>query len=387
MVSPLCERAIELALARGNALLKFMSPNDAGVTGSHQTGFLLPKGAWPIFTPHPPEKGTFAETQVAVTWPNGLVTDSRVKWYGEKTRSEYRLTRFGRDFPFLTADTVGDLLVLIPADHQNFDAFVFDHDDDIEELQAALGIEPFERWGVYREGFAQVETEDQCLDRQFRRFVAELNDFPKGEVFSRAAREFAHQCMAKAASMTRDEALVRWMTAEYQLFRMAERRICQPDIARPFRDVDDFLETAARIMNRRKARAGRSLENHVAEVLTSAGIPHDMRPDLDGRPDVVIPGRAEYLDKSYPVEKLCVVGVKTTCKDRWRQVLNEAKRVPTKHILTMQPGISTNQLAEMAAAGVTLIVPAKLQKEYPRDRPITMLTVEQFVEDVRRKIS
>jgi hypothetical protein len=122
-------------------------------------------------------------------------------------------------------------------------------------------------------------------------------------------------------------------------------------------------------------------------VLTSAGIPHDMRPDLDGRPDVVIPGRAEYLDRSYPVEKLCVIGVKTTCKDRWRQVLNEAKRVPTKHILTMQPGISTNQLAEMAAAGVTLIVPTKLQKEYPRDRPITMLTIEQFVEDVRRKIS
>src|SRR5688572_7352120 len=184
MVSPLCERAIELALARGNALLKFISPNDAGVTGSHQTGFHLPKGAWPIFTPHPPEKGTFSETEVAVTWPNGLVTDSRVKWYGQKTRREYRLTRFGRDFPYLTADTVGDLLVLIPADHENFDAFVFDHDDDIEELQAALGIEPFERWGVYREGVAQVESEDECLDRHFRRFVAELNDFPKGEVFS-----------------------------------------------------------------------------------------------------------------------------------------------------------------------------------------------------------
>jgi EcoRII C terminal/Restriction endonuclease EcoRII, N-terminal len=387
MVSPDCERAIDLALARGNALLKFISPNDAGVTGSHQSGFLLPKKPWEIFTPHPPEKGTFAETKVAVTWPNGLITDSRVKWYGQKTRSEYRLTRFGRDFPYLTADTVGDLLVVIPESHERFDAFIFDHDDDIEELQAALGIEPFERWGVYREGFAQVETEDECLDRNFRKFVAELDGFPKGEVFSRAAREFVQQCVAKAAAQTWDDALVRWMTAEYQLFRMAERQICQPDISRTFRDVDDFLETAARVMNRRKSRAGRSLENHVDEVLTSAAIPHDMRPDLDGRPDVLIPGRAEYLDQSYPVEKLCVVGVKTTCKDRWRQVLNEAKRVPTKHILTMQPGISTNQLAEMNAAGVTLIVPAKLQKEYPRDRPITMLTVEEFVADLRRKIS
>jgi len=43
--------------------------------------------------------------------------------------------------------------------------------------------------------------------------------------------------------------------------------------------------------------------------------------DVDGRPDVIIPGRDEYLNKSYPIDKLCVIGVKTTCKDRWRQVL------------------------------------------------------------------
>ncbi len=387
MVSPDCERAIDLALSRGNALLKFISPNDAGVTNNHQYGFLLPKAGWEIFTTCPPTKGTFCETAVAVTWPNGQVTDSRVKWYGRKTRNEYRLTRFGRDFPYRTADNVGDLLVLIPESLERFDAFVLDLDDDIEELQVALGLEAFDRDGVYREGVADLETEDECLNRNFQRFTAPLSAFPTGEVFSRAAREFVQECVTKAAAMTRDEALVRWMTTEYQLFRMAERQICQPDIARPFRNVDDFLETAARIMNRRKARAGRSLENHVEEVLASAGIPHDMRPDLDGRPDVVIPGRAEYLDHNFPVEKLVVVGVKTTCKDRWRQVLNEGKRVPTKHILTTQPGISTNQLAEMNEAGVTLIVPAKLQKEYPPDRPITMLTIEEFIKDVRRRIS
>jgi len=385
MVSPDCERAIDLALARRNAVLKFISPNDAGLTKSHQYGFLLPKAGWEIFTTCPPTKAN-CETAVLVTWPNGQTTDSRVKWYGLK-KSEYRLTRFGADFPYRTADNVGDLLVLIPESIERFDAFVFDLDEDIEELQAALGLETFERGAVYREGVAQLETEDECLDRNFRRFTAPLSVFPKGEVFSRAAREFVQECVAKAAKMTIDEALVRWMTTEYQLFRMAERQLCQSDIARPFRDVDDFLETAARIMNRRKARAGRSLENHVEEVLSSSGIPHDMRPDVDGRPDVVIPGRTEYLDPSFPVEKLCVIGVKTTCKDRWRQVLNEAKRVPRKHIFTTQPGISTNQLAEMNAAGVTLIVPARLQKEYPPDQPITMLTIEEFVKDVRRKIS
>jgi len=43
MTSPFCERAIEEALHYGNALLKFISPNDAGITGTHQYGYYLPK--------------------------------------------------------------------------------------------------------------------------------------------------------------------------------------------------------------------------------------------------------------------------------------------------------------------------------------------------------
>jgi len=38
----------------------------------------------------------------------------------------------------------------------------------------------------------------------------------------------------------------------------------------------------------------------------------------------------------------------------------------------------------MNEAKVTLVVPAALQKEYPPERPIRMLTVEEFVEQARR---
>ena len=48
----------------------------------------------------------------------------------------------------------------------------------------------------------------------------------------------------------------------------------------------------------------------------------------------------------------------------------------------MQPGISANQLTEMRDAGVTLIVPRKLQKDYPA-HPIRMLTIEQFIAEAR----
>lgn len=381
MASHVAERAVESALASGNALLKFLSPNDVGITSAHQEGFYLPKGAWETYTRHPPEKGVNAEEEVEILWYDGSRTMSRIKWYGKDTRSEYRLTRFGKGSPHHNADVVGDLWILVPKDRWHFESFLLDRDDDIADVLAALGVEPFDRWGIYREG-AQPENESVCLERLFRQFVDPLAAFPTGDEFSAAAREFVSRCAKRLKTAPADEALMRWMEAEYQLFRMAERQICRGEIAHAFGEIDEFLETAARIMNRRKARAGRSLENHVDHVLTVAGIAHEMRPQLDGRPDVIIPSAAAYRDPDYPVARLCAIGVKTTCKDRWRQVLNEARRVERKHILTMQPGISGNQLTEMNDAGVTLIVPQKLQKDYPA-HPIRMLTIEQFIAEAR----
>jgi type II restriction enzyme len=148
------------------------------------------------------------------------------------------------------------------------------------------------------------------------------------------------------------------------------------------------LATASSIMNRRKARAGRSLENHVEYVLKKAQIPHVMRPKVDGgEPDVLIPSVEAYQDPAYPLEKLTVVGIKTTCKDRWRQVLNEATRVPQKHILTIQQGISGKQLTEMHRANVTLVVPQAIQHQYPRTTEIALLSVNQFIDTVKQRLA
>jgi hypothetical protein len=387
MPSPLCEKAISEALEHGNAILKFISPNDVGITGSHQCGFYLPKSAWEMYTPYAPEKGRRDKHAVSIIWPDGRETKSAVTWYGKKTRSEYRLTRFGRDFPYLTADNVGDLLVLIPISPAEFSAYVFDLDDDIDEALAALGVEPFERWGIYRNGVVQIESEDKCIDRKTRKFAGQLTAFPDGETFSRETRRILGECLAALAKLSADDVLMKCYETEYQLFRVVERQVCQSEIVRSFRDVDDFLRTASSIMNRRKSRAGRSLENHVDYLLTRAGIPHQMRPmTIDGKPDVIIPSVEAYHNQSYPTDKLFVVGIKTTCKDRWRQVLNEGRRVTRKHIFTIQQGISTNQLSEMNRAGVTLIVPKPLHSVYPARNPATMLNLQEFISSVKRKI-
>ncbi len=388
MGSFFCERAIETAIEQGNALLKFISPNDVGLTGGHQSGFYQPKQIHPIFTPYPPLKDTLEKFDITIEWMDDFETESVITWYGTGSRSEYRLTRFGRGFPYLAHDMVGNLLVLVKKTERRFSAYVLDLDDDIEEIQAALGVEVLQSWAFYIEGQEEVESEDECVSRHFRKFAEALVEFPQGSIFSAATWTALHECLRDLKKFSLDEALMKSMESEYRLFRLVERQLCQNEIIRVFRDVDDFLHTASSIMNRRKSRAGRSLENHVEQLLKKAEIPHKVRPKtIDGKPDIIIPNEAAYFDPGFPDEKLIIVGVKTTCKDRWRQVLNEGKRVKRKHILTTQKGISSNQLNEMHQSGVTLVVPSELHKDYPKQRDITLLSVEEFVSSVRETLN
>jgi len=384
MASSISVRAISDVLEYGRALLKFISPNNVGLTGSHECGYYLPKSAWGLYTPHPPKRGKNQEHFVEILWPDGRKTNSCIKWYGVRTRSEYRLTRFGKDFPWLTAGNIGDLLVLIPTGDTSFIAHVLDLEDDIEDLQAALGIEITGTWAIY-DSTAPTEqlTEVECIDKHFRRFTKSLLEFPNTIAFSSETIKAFETCIRDFGQLSVDKKIMNLMDAEYKLFRIAERKLCQDQIARLFRSVDDFLETAATIMNRRKARAGRSLENHVEYVLRKEDIPFEVRPNIDGKPDIIIPSKMAYDDSIFPVDKLFMIGIKTTCKDRWRQVLNEAKRVKKKHILTLQRGISENQLLEMRNANVQLIVPKPLHKEFPPESSMPLLTVNEFVTKVK----
>ena len=388
MISPWAERAISDAIGFGCALLKFISPNDAGTTGSHQAGFYLPKtnGVWQYFTTHPPVKGMNHKHWVDITWQDGRSTESVVTWYGQGTRSEYRLTRFGRDFPFLNADAVGDLLVLIPigsAACAEFRAYVLDLEDDIEEIQAALGVQVFRNWALYAAGSEPLESQQACIERHFREFAVGLSEFPSGDQFSEVAVEALRRCLAGFESKESDYRVLKSVETEYRLFRMVERLLCGPDISRMFKDIDDFLSVANSITNRRRSRAGRSFENQVSIVLKEEDIPFDARPNVDGRPDIVIPGAREYTDTSYPAERLFVVGLKTTLKDRWRQVLQEGSRVPKKHLMTLQHGVSVNQLGQMAQSDISLIVPAGLHSFYPEDSAMDIMTIDRFVNKVK----
>jgi hypothetical protein len=378
------EAAISDALLAGGALCKFISRNDLGLTGSHQYGFYLPKAAWRMFSSQSPVKGTNHKSLVRVDWPEGITTESAVTWYGNGTRSEYRLTRFGPNFEWLREEYVGALLVIVPFSLQLFHAYVLNSEEEIELFQASLGIETLGDWAVYTAGPAKVETEDECLRRTFEERIQEVKAFPTGAWMADSARQGVTNCQ-KSPSKSPDSTLLKWLAAEYHLFRLIERKLCLSEIAGPFNEIDDFISKAATIMNRRKSRAGHSLENHVGHLLKLEGIVFDGQARIDGkvRPDILIPGKAEYENPSFPDERLLVVGLKTTCKDRWRQILSEGKRVKEKHLITLQEAISKDQLSEMKSANVTLVVPEKFHGGYDTSTGIRLLSIGDFVEKVK----
>ena len=91
------------------------------------------------------ESGEQTKTELArIKWHDDFETESRFIYYGTGTRDEYRLTRFGREFPFLNDDNVGDLLVLCKMNAEEYKGYVLSNDEDIDNFLDAFGLSPLE---------------------------------------------------------------------------------------------------------------------------------------------------------------------------------------------------------------------------------------------------
>jgi hypothetical protein len=183
-----------------------------------------------------------------------------------------------------------------------------------------------------------------------------------------------------------DAVLLAWVEREEQLFRRLERRIVSGRLEAGFHedgriDVDGFLGFSLSVQNRRKARAGSALENHIEVVLKAFDLEFERGAGTENgnRPDFLFPGSPAYRDPAFPVERLLMLGAKTTCKDRWRQVLSEAERIPQKYLLTLEPGISASQTDEMRSKRLQLVLPASLHRTYQPAQALQLMSVREFV--------
>ena len=379
--------AIQAALHGQKVFFKFLSANDTGLTGGHQAGIYISKPSIPILFDEPGEKGQNKEKWVKVKWHDDFETDTRFIYYGQGTRNEYRITNFGRGFPFLKPEYTGALFIFVQDSSEDYQGFVLNTEDEIDQFLDAFGISPTETNRLIDTHMVAPELHEKL---EFDKFISELEeDFPSSEIMSAAARRiqdtvFDHQ---EFICTNPDRKLLDWTDVEYRLFRALEYARYGEIINRGFATVEEFIVTANQVLNRRKSRAGKSLEHHLAAIFDGNQIIYQSQAITEGnkKPDFLFPSQAAYHDATFPTDKLISLAAKTTCKDRWRQVINEADRLRgrRKFLCTLQQGISAAQMDEMEAEQVVLVVPKPYIQTYPKDRQERIWTVGKFVQFVK----
>lgn len=385
MTEGYANQAIQSVLNSQQAYCKFLSANDSGATGGHQSGILISKSAKDMMFTQTLENENILKRTVEIQWQNDLRTESSFTYYSSK--NELRITKFGRSFPFLNPEQTGALFVFTRQSADQYSAFFLETEDDIEQFLSAFGIGPTETNHMIDTSAVLPETQERIAIQEF---IDTLTvDFPLSDVMSAAARDIQNRVYnhLEYIRTNPDRKIIEWTNTEYALFRAIEHARYGDKISRGFTSVDEFITMANMVLNCRKSRAGKSLEHHLSAIFDGNDIQYTAQSVTEGnkKPDFLFPSQAAYHNATFPTDKLISLAAKTTCKDRWRQVINEADRLRglPKYLCTLQQGISPAQMDEMQAENVILVVPRPYIASYPADRRDRIWTVTKFVDYVR----
>lgn len=339
-----------------------------------------------------------------------LVLDLNGTWYDSRRGKGHRGPEYRLYYPAAAEDVVyrsrpGDTLFLCMASDRSLLALICASGSSIEQQLLWLfgldlgGDDLVQRDLREEQGrvldlaarhvleLADIEvavSADDWLERLLRAFPAGL---PPTRKFSAFAREAAGEVDPRADP---DQTLLTWMDVEERLFMTYERHIVGDRLQQGFiidgvADVDGFVRYSLEVQNRRKSRAGYALGHHVEALLEIHAIPHKREATTEKRngPDFLFPGEACYHDPDWPADLLLMLGVKTSCKDRWRQVLAEADRISCKHLLTLEPGISQTQTDEMRKEKLRLVLPRPLHGSFRPAQQPELAAVAEFIDLAR----
>jgi len=338
-------------------------------------------------------KDDVIEEQTTLTWYDARENQPNRSpeyrlYYAENTASQKSSVR---DLLFVGKKRDNEVIVIITDEHSTFEnQLLWLFGINRESIGENFSVHRVEKSGLLdyaskiileKIGIELVETDDEKLGLIEKNFNSE---FPRTAEFSEFARSFVKDV---DPVKNPDDSLVAYLNEEETLFRMLEKYIVSKKLEKNFRDVDDFISFSLSVQNRRKSRAGNSLEHHMRFILDKAHIRYDHNKVTENKstPDFIFPGIAEYHNKSYPAIHLTMLGVKTTCKDRWRQVLSEADRIEKKHLLTLEPSISENQTNEMNERHLQLVIPRSILPTFSLKQRGQLISLREFLDVVRLK--
>ena len=338
--------------------------------------------------------------------PDPIVEDAFLTLYDSRKGQQHRSAEFRFYFPTTTVSlnaAEGDLLVVAKKRDGGLLVVIAENGSSISrQIEWLFGFSDLAHPGFSvkceleteqdRIAFASrfilenigIEVEASAethLEAMLDRFKGR---FPTTREFSDYARSTLKDINAKD---DRDCVLMVWMEREEILFRTLERYLISDRLSKGFSgdiatgmDVEGFISFSLSVHNRRKSRVGLALENHLEQLFSECGIQYTRGAVTENRTkqDFIFPSITAYRNAAFDPLKLTMLGVKSTCKDRWRQVLPEAQRIPEKHLLTLEAAISTNQTNEMAAHRLRLVLPRGLHDTYTITQQEWLMDITDF---------
>jgi restriction endonuclease EcoRII-like protein len=337
--------------------------------------------------------------------PDKIITEQgSLTWYDARenhpTRTEYRL--YYSTNSVISSSNIGDLIIIGKTGDDELAIIVAPQGSTAEQqMKWLFGLEEVEASFIVK----NILADDQNLDFAGKHVISTLgfeieetdtgflepllenfgDTFPTTAEFS----DFARSTITDVSPIEEpDETLITWLEREELLFRTLEKHIVSQKLAVGFGDdVDEFVSYSLSVHNRRKSRAGHSFEHHLAsifqknEVLFSKG----QKTERNNKPDFLFPNIDNYRDINYNETLLTMLGVKTTAKDRWRQVLSEAERIKNKHLITLEPAISTNQTDEMHEQNLQLVIPSPIVETYTIAQRDQLISLSDFIDLVKNR--
>ena len=342
----------------------------------------------------------------------GIEASGALTWYDARfnhpTRTEWRLyypsndvttNAFAGDALFICLKQDGEILEIITKkdsiiENQLFWLFDVKPDENSNRFVAKtdLASMPADKVAVtvrmifYQLGIETIIEKYDYTDMLVDKFG---HAFPTTKEFSAFARSTVEDADPINSP---DDALLKWYDREETMFMCMERHLIQERLKGGFLtdgkvDVDSFIRFSLSVNNRRKSRAGLSFENHLEALFASHNIQYSHTPVTENKskPDFVFPSIELYRDDNYPSDQLIMLGAKTTAKDRWRQVLEEADRISHKHLITLEGAISENQTNEMISRSLQLVVPKAIHESFTLKQQNWLYSVQDFIDEVKEK--
>lgn len=383
---------------------KRLSAVEADTAKSHQHEFNGSKELKKVLGTGTGEKISFPAIFVWLGQENEAISsEGSVTWYDARrehpTRSEYRLyfptnavTELANagDLMIIAKRTNGSIMIIIASsgttmENQLLWLFGIPHQTDLDfsvqdiQKEDDREVDFAVRFILDELGIDVEEPEADYLDSLLNKY----SGFPTTKEFSLFARQTTKNVSALEEP---DITLMAWMDHEEKLFRRMERQLVNERLQNGFvtddgTDVSGFLKFSLSVHQRRKSRAGHALEHHLEEIFQIYKISYTRGAETENKskPDFLFPSVKAYHDPNFSDNYLTMLGVKTTCKDRWRQILSEAARIKNKHLFTLEPGISTAQTNEMRSNSLQLVIPTPLHDTYNSNQKNWLMSMKDFL--------